>query len=154
MIYLPLYIPPELNITIITNSIGFLYETSKITNNHWILICLHGMVRSRNLSIYGYDTLKSAELYYPNKIFISCTGISVANRIADSSPYEVDIKRMMIERAQKVFLLADHTKLGESGQIFLCDFSSVENLITDKIPEMPEKDLSFLDKMNVIIAES
>ena len=154
MLYLPRYIPPELNITIVTNSIGFLYETSKVSSNHWLLICLQGMVRSRNLSVYGYDTLKSAEPYYPAKTFISCTGISPVNKIADSSPYEVDIKRMMIERSQEVFLLADHTKLGKQGPVFLCNFSSIKHLVTDKSPGGLEGGMDFLKDIDIITADA
>jgi DeoR family fructose operon transcriptional repressor len=130
MIYLPQYIPADMHITIITNSISFLYETSKVNNYNWLLICLGGIFKSRNLSVHGSDTLKNAEPYYPTKTFISCTGISPVNKIADSSPYEVEVKRMMIDRAQEVFLLADHTKFEKTGQVFLCDFDSVDHIIT------------------------
>jgi DeoR family fructose operon transcriptional repressor len=132
MIYLPQYISADMNITIISNSISFLYEASKVNSRNWLLISLGGIVNPRNLSLYGSDTQKNAGPYYPNKTFVSCTGISPVNKIADSSPHEVEIKRMMIDRAQKVFLLADHTKFEKVGQVFLCDFTVIDHIITDR----------------------
>jgi DeoR family fructose operon transcriptional repressor len=149
MIYLPQYIPADMHITILTNSISFLYETAKVNNYNWLLICLGGIFKSRNLSVHGSDTLKNAEPYYPTKTFISCTGISPVNKIADSSPYEVEIKRMMIDRAQEVFLLADHTKFEKAGQVFLCDFDSVDHIITGPAFARPEGAGEFLNKMNI-----
>jgi DeoR family fructose operon transcriptional repressor len=149
MIYLPQYIPPSLYITIITNSISFLHEASKISNQNWLLISLGGIFKPRNLSLYGSDTLKSAEPYYPTKTFISCAGISDVNQIADASPHEVEIKRLMIQRAQEVFLLADHTKFEKPGQVFLCDFDLVDHIITDK--PWPEGSPNFLDKTSLMV---
>jgi DeoR/GlpR family transcriptional regulator of sugar metabolism len=147
--YLPHYIPPDMYITIITNSIGFLYETTKINNCNWVLICLGGIFNSRGLSVLGNSTLKSADAYYPTKTFISCAGISPINKIADFSPHEVEIKQLMIERTREVFLLADHTKFKNPGHIFLCDFDSIDHLITDSPPE----DTSFLNKLDLIVAK-
>jgi DeoR family fructose operon transcriptional repressor len=149
MIYLPQYIPVDMHITIITNSISFLYETSKVNNYNWLLICLGGIFKPQNLSVHGSDTLKNAEPYYPTKTFISCTGISPVNKIADSSPYEVEVKRMMIDRAQEVFLLADHTKFEKAGQVFLCDFDSVDHIVTSPAFANIEGGGDFLNKTNV-----
>jgi DeoR family fructose operon transcriptional repressor len=131
MIYLPRYIPRDITITIITNSIGLLYEISRVNSGNWLSICLGGVFKPRNLSVHGSDTLKNVEPYYPSKTFVSCTGISPLNQFADSSPQEVELKRIMIDRAQTAYMLADHTKFEKTGQVFLCDFSSIDCLITD-----------------------
>jgi DeoR family fructose operon transcriptional repressor len=149
MIYLPRYIPPEMNLTIITNSIGFLYESAQVSNYNWLLICLGGIFKSRNLSVHGLDTIKNAEPYYPTKAFISCAGISPVNKIADSSPHEAEVKRMMIERAQEVFLLVDHTKFAKPGQIFICDFSAIDHIITDTPLESLEIDVEFPGHLDI-----
>ncbi len=131
MIYLPRYIPPEMNITILTNSIGFLVEAAKVPNYNWMMICLGGVFKPKNLSVHGSDTLKNAAPYYPVKTFISCSGVSAVTKIADSSIQELEIKRMMVERAQEVFLLADYTKFEKTGPIFLCNVEDVDVIISD-----------------------
>ena len=149
MIYLPWYIPSDMQLTIITNSIGFLYETAKIINYNWFLISLGGIFNQRNLSVYGLDTIKNADPYYPTKAFISCTGISRINKIADSSPHEAEVKRMMIDRAQEVFLLADNTKFMKTGQVFICDFSAIDHIITDKPIVGSDGELDFLGNLDI-----
>jgi DeoR family fructose operon transcriptional repressor len=131
MLYLPRYIPAGLNITIITNSVGLLYEISRVNSSAWLPICLGGIFKSWNLSVHGSEALKNAAPYYPDKTFVSCTGVSPLNQFADSSPQEVELKRSMIDRARMAFMLTDHTKFEKTGQVFLCDFSSIDCLITD-----------------------
>jgi DeoR/GlpR family transcriptional regulator of sugar metabolism len=156
MIYLPRYLSADIHITIITNSVGLLYEISKVNNYNWLLISLGGIFKPRNLSVYGSDTLKNVEPYYPTKTFVSCTGISPVNKIADSSPHEVELKRMMTSRAQEVFLLADHTKFEKTGQVFFCDFSSINYIITDSKFSLIEPVPEFINQnsINLVIADN
>jgi DeoR family transcriptional regulator, fructose operon transcriptional repressor len=151
--YLTKYISPNAHVTIITNSIKILLETANEPNFKHILVCLGGMFNSRNLSVYGSIGLKDAEKYYPNKAFMSCAGISPQNILADSSIYEIDTKRMMIERAPQIFMLADYTKFRKASQIFLCNISDVNYLITDNKVDMNL--LNSLDQTNlkVVIAQ-
>ncbi|WP_291549978.1 DeoR/GlpR family DNA-binding transcription regulator [Clostridium sp. HMP27] len=146
-IYLAKYIPSDIRVTIITNSIKFLLEYTKNPNNNHLLICLSGIFNDSNLSVYGNSTLQSASEYYPNKALMSCSGISPHNMLADSSIHEVDTKRMMIERSQEVFVLADHTKFEKAGQIFLSSFDPIDYIITDN--QTDKESLGYLDKTNV-----
>jgi Transcriptional regulators of sugar metabolism len=150
--YLTKYIAPELHVTIITNSIKVLVEYSVAPNPHHVLICLGGIFNSSNLSLYGSSSLKSAEIYYPNKAFLSCAGISRQNILADSSIYEIDTKRMMIERAPEVFMLADYTKIQKNSQIFLCKMSDVNYLITDSKTEVDKLDFLDRSRLNLVVA--
>lgn len=150
--YMPKYISPEHHVTIVTNSIKVLLEYSAAPNPNHVLICLGGIFHSSNLSIYGSSSMKSAEIYYPNKAFLSCAGISRQNILADSSIYEVDTKRMMIERAPEVFMLADYTKFLKTSQIFLCRMSDVKYLITDNKTDIDKLDFLDRSKLNLIVA--
>lgn len=150
--YLPKYISPEHHVTIITNSIKVLLEYSAVPNPNHVLICLGGIFNSSNLSIYGSGSLKSAEIYYPNKAFLSCAGINAQNILADSSIYEIDTKRMMIERTPEVFMLADYTKFQKSSQIFLCRMSDIKYLITDGKTDVDKLDFLDKTKLNLVVA--
>lgn len=152
--YLSKHIPAGIQVTFITNSIKFLLECSQNPNSNILLICLGGIFKGDNLSVYGNATLKSAEEYYPNKAFLSCAAISTGAMLADTSIHEIDTKRMMIERAQEVFILADHTKFGKNGPIFLSTADAVDCLITDSKTDISA--LSALSQKNVkiIAAES
>lgn len=139
-VYLTKYIPVDLQVTIVTNSIKLLLESVNNSHPNHLYICLGGIFKDSNLSLYGNIALKNAGEFYPSKAFLSCAGISPVNKLADASLHEVDTKRLMIERAQQVFVLADHTKFEKVGSIFLSDFASVDTIITDS-----KTDLSALD---------
>lgn len=95
------------------------------------------------MSIYGNITIKNAAQYYPNKAFISCTGISCNNQITDSGIHEIDVKKALLQRSQTKYLLADSSKFDQIGQVYLCDLSSIDYIITDN-----ETDLSQLNYLN------
>jgi DeoR family transcriptional regulator, fructose operon transcriptional repressor len=131
-IFLSDYIPADVHVTIVTNSVKLLLEESRILSPNHVFICLGGMFHSSNLSLYGNIALKNALEFYPNKAFISCTGIPLQNHVADASILEVDIKRQMIERSQEVILLADSSKFNKNGPILLCALSEIDHIITDQ----------------------
>jgi DeoR family fructose operon transcriptional repressor len=141
-IYLIKYIPAELTVTIITNSVKLLAESVNHMSPNHLIICLGGIFNGANHSLYGNTALKNAGEFYPNKSFLSCTAVH-QNRLMDNSILEVDIKRMMIERSQEVFVLADYSKFEKSGQIYLSDLSSVGTVITDN--KTPKDQAAYLE---------
>lgn len=130
--YLAEYLPKNKRITVLTNSINLLFEASKRETDNHTYICMGGIFKSTNLSLYGNITINNAKDYYPNKAFISCAGINLEDDvITDGSVHEVDTKKIMIRRSKKVFVLADYTKWGKNGQVFLTKTDDVSNIITD-----------------------
>jgi DeoR family transcriptional regulator, fructose operon transcriptional repressor len=151
-IFLMKYIPADIHVTLVTNSLKLLFESAANMSPNHLVVCLGGLFHGSNLSLYGNIALKNAHEYYPGKAFMSCAGIHPQNQLADSSVLEVDTKRLMIERSQQVFILADYSKFEKVGQIHLTDFSSVDYVITDN--KVHEEDVAFLDKqgIHVVIA--
>jgi DeoR family fructose operon transcriptional repressor len=131
-LYLVQYIPADFQITLITNSIKLLIESMESNHAKIMIICLGGFFNGSNLSTYGNISQKNAAEFYPNKSFMSCAGIHLPDQLTDSSILEVDTKRLMIERSQEVFILADYTKFDRSGPVFLSNFLSIDYLITDQ----------------------
>jgi len=131
-IFLATTIPADVHVTIVTNSVKLLLEESRVVSPNHVYICLGGMFHSSNLSLFGNIALKNAVDFYPNKAFISCTGIPLQDHVADASILEVDIKRLMIERSQEVVLLADSSKFNKSGSVLLCELSAIDYIITDQ----------------------
>ena len=131
-LFLVQYIPADFQITLITNSIKLLIESMESKHAKLMIICLGGFFNGSNLSTYGTISQKNAADFYPNKSFMSCAGIHPSDQLTDSSILEVDTKRLMIERSQEVFILADYTKFDRSGPFFLSNYSSIDYLITDQ----------------------
>lgn len=152
-IYLCHYIQPNVRVTFVTNSIRFLVESKKCGYNNQIQILFGGIMKGNNLSIYGNLALREAQDYFPNKTFVSCTGISANITVTDSSYDEIDIKRLMIKQAQEVFLLADRRKFNQLGQYYLCDLSNIDFIVTDYSPSDDSTRFLQFTNTKLIVAE-
>lgn len=95
------YIPQDLHLTIITNSVKVLLEAAKKENSNISLISLAGFYNPNNYSVYGTRTIKSAEEFFPNKTFISCTGVTLNKQLTDISLNEVDTKLAMMRKSEE-----------------------------------------------------
>lgn len=146
-IFLIRCIPRNVNVCIITNSMKVLLEAVQVKNPSLRFICLGGELKESNMSFSGMIPQKVAQDYYPSKAFLSCAGISEHQMLTDSSAAEVDIKKLMIDRSQKVFVLADHTKFSSTGHVHLTEFSSVDCIITDNKTDVAA--LAFLTKYDI-----
>ncbi|MDF2843993.1 MAG: DeoR family transcriptional regulator [Herbinix sp.] len=151
-IYLYQYIPADIQVTILTNSIQFLLECSKNLSPHHTIVCLGGIFKNTNLSIFGNTTIKNAQQYFPNKSFISCTGIISETQITDSGIQEIDIKKTLIKSSQEVFLLADYSKFKQIGPVYLGSFADIDYLITDSNSDMAYLNFSKITKTQILMA--
>lgn len=152
-IYLYQYIPADMQVTILTNSIQFLLECSKSLSPHHTIVCLGGIFKYTNLSIYGNTTIKNAQQYYPNKAFISCTGIISETQITDSGIQEIDIKKTLVKSSREVFLLADYSKFNQIGPVYLGSFADIDYLVTDTKSDLAYLNLSKITKTQILIAK-
>ncbi len=127
------YIPKNINVTILTNSVNQLLESIKINNPNYTLIILGGIFRPSNYSVIGSMAVESVKNFKPKKAFISCKGFDLSNGLFDATLYEVETKRAAIEAACETFLLADNTKFNTSGNVSLCKISKISKIITDDL---------------------
>ena len=131
-LYLLQYLPADMQITLITNSVKLILGSLESEHGNLTSICLGGFFNASNLSTYGNISQRNAADFYPNRSFMSCAGIRLPDGLTDSSILEVDTKRLMIEHSQEVFILADYTKFERTGPVFLSSFASIDYLITDQ----------------------
>lgn len=126
------YINPNLHVTVLTNSLRLLIESVHINNANLLLISSGGVFRPSNLSLTGTLADDWVQNFCPNKMFFSCHGVQPENGLTDGSIYEIDVKRAMIKNSQATYLLADYTKFGKQGVVFLSHFEEITQLITNK----------------------
>ncbi len=141
-LYLLRFIPREMEVCIVTNSLKLLLEAVRVQNPRLRFVCLGGDFKESNMSFSGAIPQRIGREYVPNKAFMSCASISEKHMLTDSSADEVEVKRLMIERSQEVTILADHTKFTRLGQVFLGAFSSIDRIVTD--PETALQPLDYL----------
>jgi DeoR/GlpR family transcriptional regulator of sugar metabolism len=126
------YIPRDLSVSILTNSLIVIMEAYNLRNPNLSLFCVPGFFNANNLSLYGTHTVRMVDEFFPSKAFISCAAILPDSRLADSSMYETDTKRAFIKKSDTVYLLADSDKFNKTAPYFLADMESIDYIVTDK----------------------
>ncbi|MFU0799408.1 MAG: DeoR/GlpR family DNA-binding transcription regulator [Xylanivirga thermophila] len=124
------YIKEKKNITVITNSLSMLLELNNAENIR--TISTGGDLRSSSLSFVGYLSEKAIKSYYVDKAILSCKAINMNKGILESSEMEAYIKKAMVERAQKTFLLLDSTKFDIVSFVNITEFDNIHSIFTDK----------------------
>lgn len=120
------------NLTVITSSIHILHEFLTTGIN---IISTGGTLRSRSMSLVGTNAEDIIKKYNVDKVILSCKALSLDKGIMDSNEPECELKKAMLRQAEKVLLLADHSKFDKTAFVKLMDFDEVDMLITDQEPE-------------------
>jgi len=100
-----------------------------------------GEVRAGYYSIGGSEVVNFLNEFRVEKAFIATDGWNLDGTF-NSSNFEVEVKRKMIELSKKRYLLADHTKYGKSMFIKVSDLRVFDAIITDlRLPFDVEKQI-------------
>ncbi|WIV21280.1 MULTISPECIES: DeoR/GlpR family DNA-binding transcription regulator [Paenibacillus] len=124
-------------LTVITSSI-ILQEFA--ASGHQI-ISTGGTLRAPSMSLVGTVAHETARKYHVDKFIMSCKALSLDHGIMDSNEAECELKRKMIQQAEQVILLADHTKFDRTAFVHLSHFDNIDVVITDQEPSDPWKQL-------------
>jgi DeoR/GlpR family transcriptional regulator of sugar metabolism len=117
----------ELNV--ITNSLNIALILGE---NHGInLIVTGGEFKAPTLSLTGTMAAAAFKDIHVNKLFLATAGISDDLKLTYPSISDLVVKRAMIDAADKVFLVADSSKMGVSAFANLGTISLVDTVIAD-----------------------
>ncbi|MEA4852640.1 MAG: DeoR/GlpR family DNA-binding transcription regulator [Christensenella sp.] len=154
LINLMRYIDPEINVTLLTNSVGILQLASTL-ENHITLICSGGSFNKKNMSLSGSLANHMCMEFIPDKAFISCHGLSIEYGLTDGSMNEAAFKKNMMRVSQKTYCVVDHSKFEKNGPVKLAGLDACDVLICDYIPDIHYLDqLSMVnDKMEIVCCE-
>lgn len=116
-------------VTIITNSA---YLVSQLGEEEGLtVISTGGQVRRESLTLVGSLAEQSCRAYRANKAFISPKGFRPEAGAVNGNEQETAMQRCMIERAEQMVLLCDHTKFTRLGHLTLAAPAEIATLITD-----------------------
>lgn len=120
---------PDVNITVLTNSIKVATELSK--KKEITVISTGGILRPESLSNVGPLAESSLESYHVNKAFISCKGLHLEHGMSEASEQQARIKELMVNSADTVYIMVDHSKFGAQAFTKISDLNSINYVITD-----------------------
>ncbi|MGM8364463.1 DeoR/GlpR family DNA-binding transcription regulator [Virgibacillus sp. W0181] len=150
------YIKYKKKVTVVTNNINIAVELSD--DPEITVILLGGFVRRTSLSLIGSSLSKYLESIFIDKAFISCKALNFTDGITDSLMDEGEAKQAIIERSNKLFIVADHSKLDTIAFFKICPAKRVDSLITDSFIPLTDSQKACLDQykdngVDLIIAE-
>ena len=122
-------------VTVITHSLTALYEAASLPNLN--IISLGGIYAPSTSSFTGISTLDTLSHLSIQTIFISATGVTIENGLSNSTYLEAEIKRNVVQRGNRVVLMADQSKFGHSAVISFCSFEQLYAVVTDRMPPAP-----------------
>jgi DeoR/GlpR family transcriptional regulator of sugar metabolism len=138
---------PNIPLTVITNSIKVAIELSK--KDRIEVISTGGILLPKSLSYVGPLAERSLENYHVDKAFLSCKGIDLNSGLSDSNEWQALLKRKMIERSNKTFLMVDSSKFGYREFSHISTLDHVDEMIVDiKLPPHSQEKLK---EKNIII---
>lgn len=127
----PLYVAREINslrnLTVVTNSVSVARELGNSTIH---VILLGGLYDAQYQFTYGDDTLSQLRKYKANKLILSADGITVGEGVTSHIHLDAEINRRMIERANRIILAADESKLGRVSFVQIAGLDSIDCLVT------------------------
>jgi DeoR/GlpR family transcriptional regulator of sugar metabolism len=117
-------------ITVITNSVKVVSElaTAKDCN----VISTGGNLRVNAMSFVGHMAENSIKNFNVDLAVICSKGIDIKKGITESNEMEAEVKKAMIEAADKTFLVGDFTKFNKVSFVKMLKIENVDMIFTDK----------------------
>lgn len=135
-------------ITVITNSEQIINEL-KVFEDNIKVISTGGTLRNRSLSLVGPIAEQTLRSLNANKAIISCKGFDIEKGFTESNELEAQVKKLMIEIADKVYMIADHTKMNKTALVNIATLDDIDFIFTDKI--LPPSQENAIREKNVEI---
>lgn len=136
------------NLKIVTNSLTVATELASTPTFNVIL--LGGEVNIEGSFTYGSDVIEQLERYRANYAILSVDGVCHDAGISTIHADEVLVDRMMVERSRETIVVADSSKLGQEGFLFVCPTENISKIVTDKdanrdfVKKLKDKDVKVI----------
>lgn len=123
------YIPPEQNITVITNSV---LVAEKMQKKRIRVYLTGGMPVENSHALVGSIAEQAVAGIYANVCFFSAQGVDGDGNVSDQSEAETALRRLMLKNSQRQVFLFDSSKYGKRFAFRLCNVSEMSAVITDR----------------------
>jgi DeoR family myo-inositol catabolism operon transcriptional repressor len=127
------YLSEKKNLTIITNNLHVIINSLPYYDLN--VISTGGTLFRRTYSFVDVNAVANLKKYNISKAFMATTGVSIAKGLTNSSSYEYDIKKYIVESCDKVILLADNTKLDRVSLTTYYDLKDIHIFVTNIKPD-------------------
>lgn len=103
-------------------------------NSHHRVILPGGELRAEDQTLTGLNTIEFLTRFTPT-YFVTSVVAGSSRGCHDFDLFEAEFKQAMIPLAAQTIVMMDSSKFGKSGLIHVCNWSDVDVLVSDKVPE-------------------
>ncbi|WP_413778064.1 DeoR/GlpR family DNA-binding transcription regulator [Caproicibacterium sp. XB1] len=130
-LYLAGYLSAFQSLTVVTNSI---YLMQQLSNQPGLtLISLGGTLRSNTMALVGPMTEQNLLQIRVDKAFMATNGIDGEMGLTTPNLLEAATKRKMMQVAEQVYVLADHSKIGRVSFAKFGSLAEVDGCVTSSL---------------------
>jgi DeoR/GlpR family transcriptional regulator of sugar metabolism len=115
---------------IVTNSVNIALELAREAETRIHLT--GGRLRAPSYELVGPAAVQALQGLNVEVAFIGVSGISVERGPTTLNEEEAEVNRAMVNAAQRVVVVADHSKLGKTRLVQVCPINAVHTLVTDR----------------------
>jgi DeoR family ulaG and ulaABCDEF operon transcriptional repressor len=129
---------------ILTNS----FEVARIllaTSENEVILSGGKIYAEEKLILSPFDT-EAIQYCYADKLFLGVHGLSALG-VMEADPLLVQAGRRLIGQAQQIVVLADSSKFGNKGGMFLCGLDRVSTVVTDS--HVPDHAVQMLERAGI-----
>lgn len=138
------------NLRLVTNSIGVAAE---LADQPDMEVTVTGGTLRGSLELYGPQAEQALQHLFVHLAFLGVDGLTVRHGLTTYNPLEAHTNRAIMSRAERVVVVADHTKIGRMTMALIAPCSAIHALITDRAA--PPAELAALREagIEVILAD-
>ena len=136
--------------TIVTNALNIAYEMA--IRPHLRVMCTGGVARAQTFELIGPLVAESLDRLHLDWAFIGVDGLSASHGATTHHEGEAAANLHLALRADRVVVVADHSKLGAAAFARVFDLDRIDVLVTDRRPPLDHADAFKGAGIEVIVA--
>lgn len=121
------------SLTVVTNSSDIARTLATVNGNK--VYMAGGELNGENGAAFGATAIAFAASFRVHHAFISIAGLDAEFGASDAELAEAEFARIVLERGEHRTILSDSTKFDRVSLIRVCDFSAINRLICDAMPQ-------------------
>lgn len=126
-------------LTVVTNGTTVASELAQ--SQDAVIFMISGQLNRRSMSVAGPKAEAEIQKYSANIAFLGTAGMAINKGFCSSDIYEAEVKKAMVASADRVVVVADHTKFARPGLLVFATFPQIDVLVTSSLadPKVLEK---------------
>jgi len=139
-----MFLPPHNDLTVVT---GSLPVASLLGTRKGRVVVLGGSVLTDELACVGPVAAATVRRYHADTAVLGAAGLSARHGITELSDEAAEIQRLMIEHSDRLVILADGSKVGQTTMASVASADRITTLITTE--NAPVQELVELEALGV-----